>query len=141
VNVLASLTESIHGALGRGNGRAAKTELSMRVPSNRFHTRAAGWETAPVNLVIAGARCLPVRPETGATRWVEAVRSDADCELVLSSGTHRIAAREVDDRDKAPVLREDAKRGAHGTRGWRRLGDSELRWIGREIAVFEVERP
>lgn len=141
MDALSSLIEFVLESVGRRKERETRMDPITRVPSLRFQTPSAGWQTASMDLVTIGERWYLLAPGSADRRWVHALRSGASCELVFSSGTHRIAAREVDDRDKPPVLREDAKRGAHGTRGWRRLGDSELRWIGREIAVFEVERP
>jgi hypothetical protein len=92
-----------------------------------------------VDLVSIGERRYVMAPESRDSRWSNALRSGAECELVLSSGTHRVVAHEIDGRDKPPVLREFARRGVPASRGWRRLDDPELRAVGREIPVFLVE--
>jgi len=138
MDAISSLIESALEAFGHRNKRKGRTELSMRVPSLRFRTPGVAWETAPVDLVIVGEHRYLLAPESADTRWAKALAANAESQFLLSSGVYRITAREIDDRDKPPVLREYAKRGSHVARRWRRLGDTDLRMAGREIAVFMV---
>ena len=84
--------------------------MGSRVLAVRGRT-SGRWRTTPVNLLgLDGERYL-VAPR-GHTQWVRNIRVAGGGELRLGRWVEAITVTEVDDTDKAPVLREYLRRWA-----------------------------
>jgi deazaflavin-dependent oxidoreductase (nitroreductase family) len=103
------------------------------------------WRTVPVNLLDQGDRRYLVSPR-GETQWVRNIRAAGTGELRVGKKVEPFRARELDEDEKVPVLREYLKRwkievgvffdgvGPDST-------DEQLRAIGPRHPAFEVLPP
>ena len=67
--------------------------------------RSSGeWRTTPVNLLELGGRRYLVSPR-GEGQWVRNLRAAGEGQLRVGRKAEAFRARELDDREKAPVLR------------------------------------
>lgn len=138
MEAIASLIEIVLEIFGRKVERGNRPELPGRVPSIRFR-RGSDWDQPlPVDMVVVAGERYLLWPDVADLRWSRSLREKLEARLVLSDGLHRITVRELDDRDKVPILREYGRRGYGETRRWHRLNSADLRKIGRNVPVFQI---
>ena len=122
--------------------RAGVSVLGSRVL--RIRGRKSGlWRETPVNLLVLDGRHYLVAPR-GETHWVRNLRSSGGGELRVGRRTQAFTADEIDDDEKAAVLRAYLKR-------WRwelgvffggvgpKSSEAELRAEGRHHPVFRLQ--
>jgi deazaflavin-dependent oxidoreductase (nitroreductase family) len=122
--------------------RAGVSVLGSRVL--RVRGRKSGlWRETPVNLLVLDGRHYLVAPR-GETQWVRNLRSSGGGELRVGRRTQAFTAEEIDDDEKAAVLRAYLKR-------WRwelgvffagvgpKSSEAELRAEGRHHPVFRLQ--
>jgi deazaflavin-dependent oxidoreductase (nitroreductase family) len=122
--------------------RAGVSVLGSRVL--RVRGRKSGlWRETPVNLLMLDGRAYLVAPR-GETQWVRNLRTSGGGELRVGRRSQAFTAEEIDDDEKATVLRAYLKR-------WRwelgvffggvgpKSSEAELRAEGRHHPVFRLQ--
>lgn len=122
--------------------RAGLSVWGSRVLVVRGRTSGQPRET-PVNLLTYEGERYLVAPR-GVTQWVRNLRAAGTCELRLGRASEHIAATELADDDKPPVLRAYLKRwkaevGAFFSGVGPEASDDELRRIAPDHPVFRIE--
>lgn len=88
--------------------RAGVSVLESRVL--RVRGRKSGlWRETPVNMLALGGNDYLVAPR-GETQWVRNLRASGGGELRVGRRTQAFTAQEIDDDEKAAVLRAYLKR-------------------------------
>jgi deazaflavin-dependent oxidoreductase (nitroreductase family) len=80
--------------------------------ARRLHVRkrfSGDVQTVPVNLLTVDGHAYLVAPR-GATQWVRNLRAAGEATLSVGRRSNPFAAVEIDDADKAPILREYLRR-------------------------------
>src|SRR5687768_5985120 len=86
---------------------AARLGLSLRGAHvlETMGRKSGQWRKTPVNTAtVDGARYLVARH--GDTLWVRSLRAAGEARLRLGRKSEPIRAEEIDDAQKAPILRE-----------------------------------
>jgi deazaflavin-dependent oxidoreductase (nitroreductase family) len=122
--------------------RAGVSVLGSRVLRVRGRTSGL-WRETPVNMLALDDRHYLVAPR-GETQWVKNLRASGGGELRVGRRTQEFTAEEIDDDEKAAVLRAYLKR-------WRwEVGvffggvgpgssEADLRAEGRHHPVFRLQ--
>jgi deazaflavin-dependent oxidoreductase (nitroreductase family) len=102
------LTKNVFNRLIAGLTRVGVSVWGSRVLEVRG--RSSGeWRRTPVNLLTDGGERYLVAPR-GHTQWVRNLRVSGQGRLLLGRRSESFSAVELDDHDKAPILRAYLKR-------------------------------
>ena len=105
--------------------------------------RSGAWRTTPVNLLVLDGRRYLVAPR-GHTQWVRNMRVQGEGRLLLGSHSEPFRATEIDDADKAPLLRAYLQRwtwevGAFFGGVGPQASDTELLRIAPDHPIFRLD--
>ena len=90
---------------GSWRSRPATASACWALGCWRCEARSSGeWRTTPVNLLELGGRRYLVSPR-GEGHWVRNLRAAGEGQLRIGRKAEAFRARELDDREKVPVLR------------------------------------
>jgi len=102
------LTKNVFNRIVAGLTRVGISVWGSRILEVRG--RSSGqWRRTPVNLLSDGGERYLVAPR-GHTQWVRNLRASGDGRLLLGRRSEPFSAVELDDHDKAPILRAYLKR-------------------------------
>jgi deazaflavin-dependent oxidoreductase (nitroreductase family) len=137
-------TKNVFNRLVAGLTEAGVSVWGSRILRVRGRT-SGEWRSNPVNLLTLGERCYLVSPR-GQSQWVRNLRVATSGELRVGKRTQLFASVELQDDEKADILRGYLKRwkmevGVFFDGVSAKSPDAELARIAPNHPVFEITFP